>query len=340
MEALTEGEQQLLLAVASLPGRHGALLRWPADTPADREHLQRFGEYWFGTYRVDWQAAYHSLTDRQLLTQEATSYRVTPEGMRVLQALTRQTPIYLYEYNLYYGRAQQSEAHQAFCRQVYGEDLQQHGLANISELSLLLNTLALTPEQRVLDAGCGSGRITDWLQRQSGAYFSGIDLSAQGIQEAQRLANPHLQFSVDNLLDLSLPAHHFDVVVAIDTIYYVPDLNQLISQFLRVLKPQGRMGIFCSNWTWLDEDKSSLSADQNPLAITLRQAGLSYQAFDLTDESKAHWRLKLETLEALKPAFLAEGNQALFEHRYDEAWRYANWPEDATSRYLYLVQTP
>lgn len=335
---LNEAERQLLMATAYLPGRHARLLRWDMDTPTDREHLQTFGEYWFGRYLVPWEDAYQSLQAQNLLIETHGCYRLTPTGIKTLKSLTHQTPIYWYEYNLYYTRAQNSLAHHRFCQQVYGEDLQQHGLTDVAQMNVLLKELALSPDAHVLDAGCGSGRITDWLQRHSGAYFWGIDMSDEGIKSAHQLAHAKLKFSVDHMEHLSLPINTFDAIVAVDTIYYMEDLNAMLAQFLNVLKPQGQMGIFCHNWIWQAADRESLKPDGNDLALALQQAKLPYRWVDLTKAGRQHWLKKLAVLETMKDEFVQEGNEALYTHRFDEAYRYANWPVGWDNRYLYVVQ--
>ena len=339
-DVMNEAEQQLLLAIAYLPGRVAALMGWPVDVAVDQEHLEAFSAYWFDSFREPWDQAYQSLADRALILADQGVFSLTPAGRSVLGELTRSKPLFWYEYNLFYARSQKSPAHSEFCRRAYGEDLQQHGLADITQLRLLLDELGLTATDHVLDAGCGSGRITAWLQQHSGAHFWGIDLSPEGISQARRLEHEGLRFSEDNLLSLSLPEHSFDVVIAVDTIYYVPDIDSLLAEFLKVLRPQGRLGIFCNNWIMPGQDSALLSADGSLLAQALKRAGLTYRALDISAQGKAHWKHKLQTLEDMQADFLAEGSQGLFAHRRDEALRYANWPEGHDSRYLYLAQAP
>lgn len=59
---------------------------------------------------------------------------------------------------------------------------------------------------------------------------------------------------------------------------------------------------------------------------------------DLTKAGRQHWLKKLAVLETMKDEFVQEGNEALYTHRFDEAYRYANWPVGWDNRYLYVVQ--
>ena len=80
--------------------------------------------------------------------------------------------------------------------------------------------------QRVLDAGCGAGQMTEELARR-GADVVAIDISPALIELAQKRLPRHLQsrvmFRAGDMLNRSLG--HFDHVVAMDSlIYYTPQV--------------------------------------------------------------------------------------------------------------------
>ncbi|MBW9210533.1 class I SAM-dependent methyltransferase [Mumia sp. zg.B21] len=92
---------------------------------------------------------------------------------------------------------------------------------------------------RVLDAGCGEGRITAQL-----ASFEvdahGIDLSAEMIRNA-RDVHPNLRFEVGSLTDLRFDDESYVGVVAWYSLIHVPPeaLPGAVAELVRVLEPGG-----------------------------------------------------------------------------------------------------
>jgi hypothetical protein len=73
------------------------------------------------------------------------------------------------------------------------------------------------------------------------------------------------------------------------------------------------------------------------LAKILNILGASYQFEDLTESGLQHWKKKWTVLEKMKETFKKEGNEALWQYRYREAKRYANWGDEKYTRYLYEI---
>ncbi len=122
---------------------------------------------------------------------------------------------------------------------------------------------------RVLDLGCGIGRVAAALAPHAGLVL-GIDVSAGMIAEAQRrhgnVAN--LRFSVTDGQPPDLPAGSLDVVLAVDSFPYLVEagIAGLHASFAaRVLRPGGVLAIFNLSYsadagadsarlhTWADE---------------------------------------------------------------------------------------
>lgn len=99
------------------------------------------------------------------------------------------------------------------------------------------NTKGDTKALRILDAGCGTGRLCQLLERYGSV--SGCDLSAEALKHC-RLRGLQSLFQADlNLLPLR--SAHFDVITSIDTLYhlYVHDEQAVLEQFHGALKPGG-----------------------------------------------------------------------------------------------------
>lgn len=342
MTDLSEAERQLLLAAGWLRSRYGLMAGLGADARSDRPTLEEFGRTWMGAFMADWSAAYASLTARGLLSEAGGEYALTDEGQAARRALEVEHPFWLYEYDNFFASARASRAHSRFCERVYGRDLCQHGLADVAQLEVLLDMMALSPGERALDLGCGSGLITEYLSDRTGAAFTGLDISREAVRQArERTAGKaeRLSFEAGNMNRLALPDASFDAAVSIDTLYYVDSLEETLRQVARVLKPGGRLGVFYTQWVVELEEAARLRPEGTDLAVALRRLGLKFTAArDLTREEAEHWRRKLGALEEMRPEFEREGSLALHAYRHTEAARYAAWDLRKRSRHLYLVK--
>ena len=105
----------------------------------------------------------------------------------------------------------------------------------------MLAVFAETVRGRVLDVGCGPGRITAHLH-ELGMDISGVDLSPEMIEIARR-THPHLKFEVGSMTDLDLPSAGFGGIVAWYSMFYVPpELHRIVlAKFHRALVPGGRL---------------------------------------------------------------------------------------------------
>ncbi|HLM01529.1 MAG TPA: methyltransferase domain-containing protein, partial [Pyrinomonadaceae bacterium] len=147
-----------------------------------------------------------------------------------------------------------------------------------------------------------------------------------------------LAFGVGNMnRPLPFAPETFDCAVSIDTLYYVDNPEETLKQIIAVLKPGGRIGIFYTQWITSLAERENLLPENTDLAKLLKKRGLKFSALDLTANEAAHWRKKVEVLEELKPEFEREGNLNLYNYRYTEAARYANWDLEKRSRYLYHI---
>lgn len=110
----------------------------------------------------------------------------------------------------------------------------------------LLRRLNIVPATRVLDVGCGPGSLTSLIADLVGHAGSvvGIDPSSERIAIALGIAKPNLSFHEGKAEDLSrFESGSFDVVFVNSTFHWVEDQALALSEFARVLKPRGRLGI-------------------------------------------------------------------------------------------------
>ncbi|WP_262284529.1 class I SAM-dependent methyltransferase [Micromonospora sp. MA102] len=93
----------------------------------------------------------------------------------------------------------------------------------------------------VLEAGCGTGRITAHL-RSLGLDISGVDLSP-GMLEVARRNYPELRFEVGSMTALDIPDAALAGLVAWYSIIHLPPdlLSGVFAEFHRVLAPGGHL---------------------------------------------------------------------------------------------------
>lgn len=106
-------------------------------------------------------------------------------------------------------------------------------------------------EARVLDAGCGTGRMSRYLAER-GCLVEGIDLSPTMIAMARR-DHPGLVFTVASLTDLPFPDDEFAGVMLWYSMIHMPPAGQarIFAEVARVLSPAGYVlvGFQCGEGT-------------------------------------------------------------------------------------------
>ena len=112
-----------------------------------------------------------------------------------------------------------------------------------------IERLGLRDGERVLDVCCGSGASAIPAAETVGARGSvlGVDLSERLLRLARAKAAGkglrHVEFRAGDMLDLGLPAAHFDAVVCVFGIFFVPDMAEAVRALWHVVRPGGRLAI-------------------------------------------------------------------------------------------------
>ena len=96
-------------------------------------------------------------------------------------------------------------------------------------------------DARVLDAGCGAGRMSRYLADR-GCRVEGVDLSPGMVAMARR-DHPDLAFTVGSLTDLPYPDDQFAGVMLWYSIIHTPPAGQarIFAEAARVLRPGGHL---------------------------------------------------------------------------------------------------
>lgn len=112
----------------------------------------------------------------------------------------------------------------------------------------LMQQAAFTPECRVLEVACNMGTTALEVARHYGCCITGVDMDKEALHQARANAlaaglEGRATFMEANALALPFPDNHFDVVIneAMLTMYADKAKRPLIQEYLRVLKPGGRL---------------------------------------------------------------------------------------------------
>jgi trans-aconitate 2-methyltransferase len=113
----------------------------------------------------------------------------------------------------------------------------------------VLARLSLRGDERVIDAGCGSGRLTaDLIDRLPGGEVLALDRSWNMLQTARANLRPAYGRRV-RFLQVSLPQMPFreaaDVVFSTATFHWVLDHPALFANIFAALRPGGRLHAQC-----------------------------------------------------------------------------------------------
>jgi trans-aconitate 2-methyltransferase len=108
-----------------------------------------------------------------------------------------------------------------------------------------LERLPLRGDEVVLDAGCGSGRVTAELARRlpRGRVY-GVDVAESMVEHAREALGDEATVLCQDLVDLELP-EDVDAVFSNATFHWIHDHDRLFAALHRVMKPGGRLVAQC-----------------------------------------------------------------------------------------------
>ncbi|NIA70855.1 class I SAM-dependent methyltransferase [Pelagibius litoralis] len=121
-----------------------------------------------------------------------------------------------------------------------------HGRGTVERLNLTLGA-------SVLDVGCGTGASAIPAAERIGprGRVIAVDLAENMLSRAraraqdQGLAN--VEFRRGDMTDLGFPDMHFDAVISVFSVFFVPDMERQVAELWRMLRPGGLFAV--TSWT-------------------------------------------------------------------------------------------
>lgn len=150
-----------------------------------------------------------------------------------------------------------------------------------------LSHVSFNEGMTMLDIGCGGGAtLQHLLKRSSNAKAYGIDISEESVAKAKEVNKELLDEQVficqGTASQLPFEDATFDLVTAVETVYFWPDLSKCLKEVRRVLKHDGQFAIMVevpdpdSMWTKVVEGMTAYTPDE--LKSLLDDAGFTHTA--------------------------------------------------------------
>jgi SAM-dependent methyltransferase len=140
-------------------------------------------------------------------------------------------------------------------------------------LRVAIERLPLVPRARVLDAGCGSGRMLDELARYGRVW--GVDLSSEAVAASRARGHRVVRAAIE---EMPFGDGTFDLVTCLDVIEHTPDDRATLAELHRVTRPGGLLvatvPAYPALWSWHDEvNRHFRRYDRAALRAAARGAG-------------------------------------------------------------------
>ncbi len=117
----------------------------------------------------------------------------------------------------------------------------------------VIDRLELAGDETLLDAGCGTGRVTRLLlERLPRGRVIGVDASPSMIEKARENLGDRVELVVADLLELELAAP-VDVIFSTATFHWILDHRRLFARLHAALAPGGRLEAQCGGIGNVDE---------------------------------------------------------------------------------------
>lgn len=121
--------------------------------------------------------------------------------------------------------------------------------AQILLQDLVAENAELKETQLALDAGCGQGVVSAYLAKKCGSKITGITIVPFEIARAQKRAkklgvSDKVKYQLMDYSATNFPDNYFDAIYTTETLSHSPDVRTTLKEFMRILKPAGRVAFF------------------------------------------------------------------------------------------------
>jgi ubiquinone/menaquinone biosynthesis C-methylase UbiE len=310
----------------------------PLKNPNDAPHIHSpksitEAQTYFRRFSLDLTNAFLTLKTKKLVQEENSKWILTQTGKDVADELRILRPPIYYWYRDFYSAIENSQAFDEYSRRVFGANFGQHGFSDIYQIQRMLDLLRLARSSKVLDIGCGNGKMAEYISDLTQVSVTGIDYVQEAIEQATKRTKEkrhRLNFKVANLEFLDFADESFDTIMSVDTIFFGRKMEATLAGLKRILKANGQMAVFNGDFQYRD------------FLAALTANGLTYEVYDFSQEHIKHMLLKNRVAKELQKAFALEGNTFVWENLMTESFADLNSFKkldfNPEARYLYIVK--
>lgn len=155
---------------------------------------------------------------------------------------------------------------------------------------------------KILDVGCGGGRTVEKMSAIAtsgmvyGVDYAGGSIAVSRHHNARMIAEGRVVIEKASVSKLPFPDNTFDLVTAIETQYYWPDLNGDMREILRVMRPGGKLVVIAEmykggKYDWLKWPFMWLAGSSHLSVREQRElfASAGYEQVEIFEEGKKGW---------------------------------------------------
>ncbi len=141
----------------------------------------------------------------------------------------------------------------------------------------------------VLDIGCGDGHLLGLLSKQEypGLQLIGVDMSDGELDVARSTLPTEVSLLKERAQDLSIETGTVDVVFSHMALMLMDDIEQVLSEIHRVLRPFGTLAFIVGGKGILDPIRHLYLDELRPI---LREEGVSLRLGDARTKTEEGWR--------------------------------------------------
>ena len=172
--------------------------------------------------------------------------------------------------------------------EVFGDEypatLDIYSFTSVSELNRFVKELRLSPDDLLVDVGCGRGGPGLWVATQAGARLIGIDIAETALGAARDRARAlevadQAEFQLGSFQDTGLSAASVNAVMSVDALLFAPDKYAAIRELARILVPGGRLVVTTWDYSRQPLGRPPQVPDHRPI---LEHAGFEVLSYNKT----------------------------------------------------------
>jgi len=239
------------------------------------------------------------------------------------------------EFNDLIDCATSSEVYLDYCTELHGYRMYLFNMMDKFQLDYLFNNISISKNDSILDLGCGSGSILNYLMQKYQCQGTGIDqLNTEIIKKENKLFT-YINGNIDEIESCNLSPN---ITISVDSLYFSSRLNRLLEILTKI--NGNRLYLYYSQYVFdkKNEDKNILKCDHTRIAESLKKAGIKYKTIDYSENERYLYEKAMQILPKYEEAFEQEGNKTLFEKKMNENKLGKElYDNNCANRYLYII---